>query len=161
MYCNGPSSSILSFRLITPTNRKDLYKRLLLWFILFGCFFSLVVPLALYVSYTLPSVKPRTIPLYAFSEERARDYYSNLTEHGPRVINTRADYLARNFLISEIYRICSLAKKSVKFEISLQNFSTHGIDQLQNIAVRLSNVNSPSNTPSLMLVAHYDSGIQS
>ncbi|CAF0945946.1 unnamed protein product [Rotaria sordida] len=144
-------------RLIKPTNRNNLYKNLLLWVILFGCLFLLASPLALHFSYMLPVVKPRTIPLHEFSEERARDYYPNLTQYGPRVSNTRADYLTRDFLISQIYRICSLAKKSVQFEISLQNFTFNDIDQLQNIAVRLSNSNSSSNTPCLMLSAHYDS----
>jgi len=53
-----------------------------------------------------------------------------------------------------------MAKTSVQFEISLQNFTTDDIEQLQNIAVRLSNSNSLSNTSCLMLVAHYDSGIR-
>ncbi|CAF2700985.1 unnamed protein product [Rotaria sp. Silwood2] len=144
-------------RLITPTNRTNLYKNLLLWVILIGCLFLLAGPLALYFSYILPVVKPRTIPLHEFSEERARDYYPNLTQYGPRVINTRADYFARDFLISQIYRIRSLAKKPVQFEISLQNFTAHNIDQLQNIAVRLSDPNSSPNKPCLMLTAHYDS----
>ncbi len=118
-------------------------------------------PLALHLSYALPAVKSRTISLRDFSEERARDFYSNLTEYGPRVSNTQADYLIRDFLISQIYRIRSMAKKSVQFEISLQNFTTDNIDQLQNIAVRLSDFNSLSNTSCLMLVAHYDTGIDS
>jgi hypothetical protein len=98
--------------------------------------------------------------LHEFSEERARDFYSNLTEHGPRVSNTRADYLTRDFLISQINRIRSMAKYSVRFEISLQNFSVRDINQLQNIAVRLSDSDSSLDTPCLMLVAHYDSGTQ-
>ncbi|CAF0738733.1 unnamed protein product [Rotaria sp. Silwood1] len=144
-------------RLIKPTNPNDFYKNLLLWVILIGCLFLLAGPLALHSSYALPVVKPRTIPLHEFSEERARDYYPNLTQYGPRVVNTHADYLTRDFLISQIYRIRSVAKKSVQFEISLQNFTVDDIDQLQNIAVRLSDPNSSPTTPSLMLTAHYDS----
>jgi hypothetical protein len=142
-----------------PINRKKLYKNLLLWVVLFGCLFVLAGPLALHLSYALPAVKSRTISLHEFSEERARDFYLNLTEHGPRVINTYADYLTRDFLISQIYQIRSMSKESIQFEISLQNFTVDDIEQLQNIAVRLSNANSSSNTPCLMLVAHYDSGI--
>jgi hypothetical protein len=111
------------------------------------------------LSYALPAIKSRTIPLDQFSEERARDYYPNLTQYGPRVSNTHADYLTRDFLISQIYRIQSMAKKSVQFEISLQNFTSGNIEQLQNIAVRLSDSNSSSTMPCLMLSAHYDSGI--
>ncbi|CAF0725066.1 unnamed protein product [Adineta steineri] len=144
-------------RLIKPTNRTSLYKHLLLWVILFGCLFLLAAPLALYASYALPSIKSRTIPLHEFSEERARDFYPNLTQYGPRVSNTYADYRTRAFLISQINRIRSMAKKSIQFEINLQNFTTDNIEQLQNIAVRISDSNSLKNTPCLMLVAHYDS----
>ncbi|CAF1151056.1 unnamed protein product [Rotaria sordida] len=45
----------------------------------------------------------------------------------------------------------------VQFDLSLQNFTTHDIDQLQNIAVRISNPSSRPDTPCLMLAAHYDS----
>jgi hypothetical protein len=144
-----------------PTNRTNFYKNLLLWVILFSCFFAIAGPLALHLSYALPTVKSRLIPLHEFSEERARDFYPNLTQYGPRVSNTYGDYQTRDFLISQIYRIRSMARKSIQFEISLQNFTTADIEQLQNIAVRLSNINSPSTTPCLMLVAHYDSGIKS
>ena len=99
------------------------------------------------------------MPLKEFSEERARDFYPTLTQHGPRVSNTRADYLTRDFLISQITQLQSKAHPSVHFELSLQNFTVDDIEQLQNIAVRLSNVNTSSlNMPSLMLAAHYDSG---
>jgi hypothetical protein len=152
--------NIKSFRLIKPTNRTNLYKNILLWIILFVCFFLLAVPLALHVSYALPSVKSRTIPLNQFSEERARDFYSNLTQYGPRVTNTRADYLTRDFLITQINRIRSMAKNFIRFDISIQNFSIGDIDQLENIAVRVYNSNSSMDTPCLLLVAHYDSGIQ-
>ena len=150
----------MCFRLINPINRAKLYKNLLLWVILFGSLFILVGPLALHLSYVLPTVKSRTIPLQEFSEERARDYFPNLTQYGPRVSNTHADYLTRDFLISQIYRIRSMAKESVRFELNLQNFTTDDIEQLQNIAVRLSSTNSSSDTPCLMLAAHYDSGIK-
>ena len=151
--------NINSFRLIKPTNRINFYKNILLWIILFVCFFLIAVPLAVHVSYALPSIKSRTIPLNQFSEERARDLYSNLTQYGPRVTNTRADYLTREFLISQINRIRAMAKDFIRFDISLQNFSIGDIDQLQNIAVRVYHSNSSMNTPCLMLVAHYDSGI--
>ena len=147
-----------SFRLFKTTNRSYVYKNLLLWIVLFGCLFVLVAPLALHLSYALPAVRLRTIPLHEFSEERARDFYPNLTEHGPRVVNTRADYLTREFLLSQISRIRSMAKPFVQLEINLQNFSESGIDHLQNIAVRLFNVNSSPNTSCLLLLAHYDSG---
>lgn len=76
-------------------------------------------------------------------------------------MNTCADYHTRDFLISKIYEIREYAKKSIRFEVYLQNFTVLERDQLQNIAVRVSNRNSSPNTPSLMLVAHYDSGIES
>ncbi|CAF0788829.1 unnamed protein product [Adineta steineri] len=87
-------------RLIKPTNPASLYKHLLLWVILFSCLFLLAAPLALYASYALPSINPfrptvlnivrpervksRTIPLYEFSDERARDFYTNSTRYSPR-----------------------------------------------------------------------------
>lgn len=126
--------------------------------ILFGSLFVLVGPLALHVSYLLPAVKPRTIPLDEFSEERARDYYPNLTDHGPRVSGTHADYMARAFLVSEINRLRSIADPSIRVALSLQDFNTSEVGTLQNIAVRISNVDSPVNSPCIMLVAHYDSG---
>lgn len=126
--------------------------------ILFGGLFVLAAPLALHLSYALPAIRSRTIPLDKFSEERARDFYPNLTQYGPRVVNTRADYLTRDFLLSQISRIHSMAKPFVQFEISLQNFTESDIDHLQNIAVRVFDSNSSPNTPCLMLVAHYDSG---
>ncbi|CAF1593094.1 unnamed protein product, partial [Rotaria magnacalcarata] len=144
--------------LFKSNNPTTLYQSLVLWVILFGCLFIIAGPLALELSYALPSVRPRTIPSHLFSEQRARDYYSNLTQHGPRVINTRADYLTRDFLISQIHRISSSATSDVQFDISLQNFTTRDIDQLQNIVVRISNPSSQPDTPCLMLVAHYDSG---
>ena len=106
-------------------------------------------------------MKPRTISFSEFSEERARDFYPNLTQYGPRVVNTQADYQTRDFLISQIYRIRSMVNTSIQFEINLQNFSVPNTGQLQNIAVRLSDSNSSPNTSCLMLVAHYDSGIES
>lgn len=66
--------------------------------------------------------------------------------------------MTRRFLISEISRLQSLADPSIRFELSLQNFTMDGDENLQNIAVRISNVVSSVDCPSLMLVAHYDSG---
>ncbi len=135
-----------------------MYQSLVLWVILFGCLFIIAGPLALELAYALPSVRPRTIPSHFFSEERARDYYSNLTQYGPRVINTHADYLTRDFLISQIHRILSTATSSVQFDLNLQNFTSYDIDHLQNIIVRISNPSSQPDTPCLMLATHYDSG---
>lgn len=147
------------FRLLArPSNRTNVYKNILLWIIFLSCLFILVCPLALHLSYALPAIKPRTIKLHEFSEERARDYYANLTQYGPRVVNTHADYQTRQFLISQIHRIRSITPRTIRFEISLQNFTANSIENLQNIAIRLSDVNSPSKTPCLMLSAHYDSG---
>lgn len=132
---------------------------IILWVVPLTCLFAIVCPLALYVSNILPNVQTRTIPKHLFSEERARDYFSNLTAHGPRVINTRADYLVREFLIAEIERIRSTAVSNIQFDIDLQNFTTLDIEQLQNIMVRVRNPSSPLDRPCLMLAAHYDSGI--
>jgi hypothetical protein len=125
-----------------------------------GCLFIIVGPLALHLSYTLPTVKSRSVPLYEFSEQRARDYFPNLTQWGPRVSNTYADYRTRAFLISQLYRIRSMARPSIQFDISLQNYTAGDIEQLQNIIVRLSAINTTYDTPCLMLTAHYDSGIE-
>ncbi|CAF3316918.1 unnamed protein product [Rotaria socialis] len=156
-YASDEQHQHIITRLIKPTNLEILYKNLFLWVFLLGCVFLLAAPTALHFSYVLPAAKPRTIPLNEFSEERARDHYPNLTEHGPRVIHTRADYLTRAYLISQIYRIQNLTRKSIRFEISLQNFSVMDINELQNIVVRVSNPNSSYDTPCLMLTAHYDS----
>ena len=135
-----------------------MYQSLLLWVILVGCLFLVAGPLALKFSNALPSVKPRTIAPHLFSEERARDYYPNLIQYGSRVSNTRADYLTRDFLISQIHQIRSTTQKPIQFDLSLQNFTAYDIDQLQNIAVRISSPSSQPNAPCLMLTAHYDSG---
>ncbi|CAF3911623.1 unnamed protein product [Adineta steineri] len=126
---------------------QHILKRLMI--ILFGCLFLLAAPLALYASYALSSIKPRTISLHEFSEGRARDFYPNLTQYGPRASNTYADYRTRAFLISKIYRIRSMAKKSIQFEINLQNFTTKNIEELQNIAFYLNFFQKLVNDPSI------------
>jgi hypothetical protein len=103
-------------------------------------------------------MKSRNVPPDIFSEERARDYLINLTQYGSRVSNTRGNFYARNFLISQIKRICSMSKRDLQFEIDLQNF-TIDHNQLQNIIVRVSNpLTKYKNSSSVMLSAHYDSG---
>lgn len=75
--------------------------------------------------------------------------------------NTQGDYQTREFLLSQISRIRSMAKPLVQVEINAQNFSEASVGQLQNIAVRLFNANSSPNTSCLLLLAHYDSGYTS
>jgi hypothetical protein len=140
-------------------NSNKYLKQFALWIVLFICLFVIAGPLALHVSHTLPSVKTRNIAPHLFSEERARDYFSNLTSHGSRVSNTRGDFHARSFLISQIKRICSMSKRHLRCELDLQNFTYTHHYHLQNIAVRLSNpATNSKNVSSLLLTAHYDSG---
>jgi hypothetical protein len=147
------------FRRVSSTHGINSYQDILLWPVLFVCLLVLAGPLALRYSYRLPSVKSRLTPLHEFSEERARDYYPNLTQYGPRVSDTYADHMTRAFLISQIARLRSMRKTSVQFELDLQNFTGANTEQMQNIAIRLSNINSSStNMPCLLLVAHYDTG---
>jgi len=75
------------------------------------------------------------------------------------VINTRGNFYARNYLISQIERIYSMSKRNLRFEVDLQNFTDSDHNQLQNIVVRVSNPDTNSkNVSSLMLSAHYDTG---
>jgi hypothetical protein len=104
-------------------------------------------------------VKTRDVAYDTFSEERAVDYLINLTQYGSRVSNTRGNFDARDYLISQIKRISSMNKRHLRFEIDLQNFTDSNQNQLQNILVRVSNPITELNyIPSLILNAHYDSG---
>ncbi|CAF4843926.1 unnamed protein product [Rotaria sp. Silwood1] len=139
-------------------NSNNYVKQFILWIVLFICVILIAGPLALHVSSALPTVKTRNIPLHLFSEERARTYFSNLTLYGSRVSNTRGDFYARSFLISQIERISSISKRHLQIEFDLQNFTDRQHNQLQNIVVRLSNPATKSkNVSCLLLTAHYDS----
>jgi hypothetical protein len=53
-----------------------------------------------------------------------------------------------------------MSKRDLQFEIDLQNFTNSNHNQLQNILIRVSNPATTSkNVSSLMLSAHYDSGL--
>lgn len=106
----------------------------------------------------LPAVKTRTISFDEFSEERARDHYPHLTRHGARVTNTNGDFMARDYLISQLYQMRSMARSSVRFEIARQNFTTERVGLAENIIVRLRSSNSSDEMPSILLVSHYDTG---
>jgi len=148
--------SFLFFRVF---NSKTYLKEFILWIILFVCLILIAGPLALHISYSVPTVKTRNIARHVFSEERARDYLINLTQYGSRVSNTRGNLDARNFLVSQIKRIFAMSKRHLRFEIDLQNFTDPNSNQLQNIVVRVSNpLTKSKNVSSLMLSAHYDSG---
>ncbi|CAF1197583.1 unnamed protein product [Adineta steineri] len=133
-------------------------KEFILWFVLLICLLLLAGPFAHHLSYSVPTVKTRTSARHIFSEERALDYLSNLTQYGSRVSNTRGNFDARDYLILQIKRICSMNKRHIQCELDLQNFTNYKHNQLQNILVRVSNTtNKFQNIPSLMLSAHYDS----
>jgi len=141
-------------------NSKKYPKEFILWIILFICLIVISGPISLHISSSLPPVKRRNIAFDIFSEERARDYLINLTQYGPRVSNTRGNFYARDFIISKIEFICSMSKRDLQFEIDLQNFTNSNHNQLQNILIRVSNPATTSkNVSSLMLSAHYDSGL--
>ncbi|CAF1247240.1 unnamed protein product [Adineta steineri] len=133
-------------------------KEFILWLVLLICLLLLAGPFAHYLSYSVPTAKTRTVARHVFSEERALDYLSNLTQYGSRVSNTRGNFDARNYLISQIKRICSVDKRHIQCELDLQNFTDSKHNQLQNILVRVSNsINKSQNMQSLILTAHYDS----
>ncbi|CAF1160080.1 unnamed protein product [Adineta steineri] len=133
-------------------------KEFILWFLLLICLLLLAGPFAHHLSYSVPTVKTRTIPRHVFSEERALDYLINLTQYGSRISNTRGNFDARDYLISQIKRICSMNKRDIQCELDLQNFTDSQHNQLQNILVRVSNsINKSQNISTLMLSAHYDS----
>jgi hypothetical protein len=134
-------------------------RQLFLWIVLFICLLIVAGPVTHYISYSVPAVKPRHIADDLFSEERVRDYLINLTDYGSRVSNTRGNFDARDYLLSQIERICSKSKRHLQFDIDFQNFDDSNQNQLQNIVVRVSNpVTKFENKSSLMLSAHYDSG---
>ncbi|CAF0759329.1 unnamed protein product [Adineta steineri] len=133
-------------------------KEFILWFVLLICLLLLAGPFAHHLSYSVATVKTRTIARHVFSEERALDYLINLTQYGSRVSNTRGNFDARDYLILQIKRICSMNKGDIQCELDLQNFTDSQHNQLQNILVRVSNsIDKSQNIPSLMLSAHYDS----
>ncbi|CAF0855189.1 unnamed protein product [Rotaria sordida] len=134
---------------IRQFNSNNYLKQFILWIVLFICLILIAGPLALHISSVLPTVKTRNIPLHLFSEERARDYFSNLTLYGSRVSNTRGDFYTRRFLITQIERICSISKRHLQFEFDLQNFTDLQHNQLQNIIVRLSNLTTKSKNVSM------------
>ena len=147
---------ILLFRVF---NSKTYLKEFILWIVLFICLFLIAGPLALHISYSVPTIKTRNSANHIFSEERARDYLNNLTQYGSRVSNTRGNFDARDYLISQIKRISSMNNRQLRYELDLQNFTHSSHNQLQNILARVSNPFTKSkNIPSLMLSAHYDSG---
>jgi hypothetical protein len=148
-----------SFLFFRAFNSRTYLKEFILWIILFVCLILIAGPLALHISYSVPTVKTRNIARHVFSEERARDYLINLTQYGSRVSNTRGNFDARNFLVSQIKRIFAMSKRHLRFEVDLQNFTDPNSNQLQNIVVRVSNpLTKSKNVSSLMLSAHYDSG---
>ncbi|CAF1160063.1 unnamed protein product [Adineta steineri] len=133
-------------------------KEFILWFVLLICLLLLAGPFTHHLSYSVPTVKTRTSARHVFSEGRALDYLINLTQYGSRVSNTRGNFDARDYLISQIKRICSPNKRHIQYELELQNFTDSQHNQLQNIFVRVSNtLNKSRNIPSVMLTAHYDS----
>ncbi|CAF1263870.1 unnamed protein product [Adineta steineri] len=133
-------------------------KEFILWFVLLICLLLLAGPFAHHLSYSVPTVKTRTIARHVFSEERTLDYLINLTQYGSRVRNTRGNFDARDYLILQIKRICSMNKRHIQCELDLQNFTDSQHNQLQNILVRVSNsINKSQNISTLMLSAHYDS----
>ncbi|CAF0837866.1 unnamed protein product [Adineta steineri] len=134
-------------------------KEFILWFVLLVCLLLLAGPFAHHLSYSVPIGKTRTIARHIFSEERTLDYLINLTQYGSRVRNTRGNFDARDYLILQIKRICSMNKRHIQCELDLQNFTDSQHNQLQNILVRVSNsINKSQNISTLMLSAHYDSG---
>ncbi|UJR16803.1 hypothetical protein I4U23_003702 [Adineta vaga] len=137
---------------------KKYLKQFILWMVMFICLLNIAGPLALRILYSVPTVKPRSISKNIFSEERALDYLHNLTQYGSRVSNTRGNFQARDYLISQIHRIYSMNKRNLRFQIELQNFTNLKQNQLQNILVRISNASQTykKNIPSLLLSAHYD-----
>ncbi|CAF0820721.1 unnamed protein product [Adineta steineri] len=132
-------------------------KEFILWFVLLICLLLLAGPFVHHLSYSVPTRKTRTIARHVFSEERALDYLINLTQYGSRVRNTRGNFDARDYLILQIKRICSMNKRHIQCELDLQKFTDSQHNQLQNIVVRVSNtLNESRNIPSVMLTAHYD-----
>ncbi|CAF1525013.1 unnamed protein product [Adineta steineri] len=137
---------------------KKYLKQFILWILMFICLLLIAGPLAYYISYAVPTVKTRNISRDIFSEQRALDYLYNLTQYGSRVRNTRGNFQARDYLLSQIHRISSTNKRHLRFQIELQNFTDLKQNLLQNILVRVSNTTRTlKNKPSLMLSAHYDS----
>lgn len=125
----------------------------------FICLIIIAGPFSCYLALSLPDIKSRNSPLDIFSEERAFDYLLNLTQYGSRVGNTRGNFHARDYLLSQLKRMISKNKRNLRFDIDLQNFTNSHQVQLQNILIRVSNQNITSRKlPNLMLSAHYDSG---
>ena len=135
-------------------------KTVIIWIVLLICLLVIAGPLSLHISSSVPTIKRRNVPADVFSEERARYYLNNLTRYGPRVIHTRGNNDARNFLITQIKEIFSMSKRNLRLELDLQNLTGPDYRQLQNILVRVSSRSKKvRNVSSLMLCAHYDTGM--
>lgn len=117
--------------------------------------------ISLPLTYDLPKTRSRTSPLNVFSEERARDYLTNLTLLGSRVSHSHGNIQAKHYLLSQINRTCSLIKhQDLQCEIDLQKFYDRHNKSLENVIFRISNRTSglAETIPNLLLIVHYDTG---
>ncbi|CAF1046807.1 unnamed protein product [Didymodactylos carnosus] len=140
---------------------STLFDSICLWFILPVLLVVITASIALTVSFKLPKVKSQITAKSEFSEERARLHYVNLTANGPRVANTKSDYLARDYILEQLNIIDKRrTNKQIRFEIDVQEFRIM-FGMLKNFIVRLSDIDLPipviNETSSLLLSAHYDS----
>ena len=125
------------------------------------------------VSHFPTPADPSTAKMSDFVELRARKHLDEIIKFGPRVAGSNSSELAADYILSEIAKIKSTAKKAHTLEVDVQivsgtfvlNFESIGIgsyasvyENQKNVVVRI----GPQDMEhSLLVNCHYDSVIDS
>jgi hypothetical protein len=104
----------------------------------------------------VPTPKSVTTNPRFFSEDRANIYNNALNNIGSRVINTRNEYVTREYLTLQIKNITSIGGPNLLVEFVTQDF-LFNYTVLTNYIVRLSDNRTLANeTYSLLVSSHFD-----
>lgn len=140
------------------------------WVFTVAVLFYAVISILCYIeSHAVPSPKPHDTHYGEFSEARARLHLNAITSFGPRPTGSIAnEVLAVNYLLNQIEKIKSSAKKSIVIEVDVQRptgtfvldfldgFTSHYFN-ITNIVVRVSPVGNFPPEHTVLINAHFDS----